>query len=203
MSDLDALLDADETIVWRGRPQRLAYVLSSVPATFVGLVWCSFLVPFYWGVLVQKGVPPFVWLVLVPHTLVGLVLLLAPLLAALVYPNVEYALTSRRVIAKSGLLARTFEAIDYTELSDVAVRVGPVGRWTGTGDVRFVAGAGMRNPRTSTHTLTAVADPYGVFKLLKQTYFDIKTDVEYPNRLRPADNPGYPTQYRPARKIAG
>jgi hypothetical protein len=43
----------------------------------------------------------------------------------------------------------------------------------------------------------AIENPYDVFKLLKQTYFDIKTDVEFPNKLRPSVNPGYPSDYQP------
>jgi PH (Pleckstrin Homology) domain-containing protein len=199
-TNLDSTLDPNETIIWRGRPRYGAYVLSFVPVTIVGLFWCSFLSMFYWAALSQRSVPFFAWLILIPHTVVGFGLLVSPLLASLAYPNIEYALTNKRVITKSGLLSQTFETVDYTELSDVSVRVGLLGQWTKTGDVRFVTGTGMQNPHTNTHTLSAIDDPYGVFKLLKQTYFDIKTDVQYPNQLRPADNPGYQTHYQPGRK---
>ena len=203
-TNLDAILDPNETIIWRGRPRYGAYVLGFVPVTIVGLFWCSFLVMAFWAVLnAQRSAPFFVWIILIPHTLVGFGLLFSPLLASLAYPNLEYALTSRRVITRSGLLAQTCETVDYTDLSDVSVRVGLVGRWTKTGDVRFVTGTGLQNPHTNNHTLSAISDPYGVFKLLKQTYFDIKTDVQYPNQLRPADNPGYQTRYQPSRKSVG
>jgi hypothetical protein len=34
-----------------------------------------------------------------------------------------------------------------------------------------------------------------VFKMVKQTSVDIKTDYNYPNALRPETNPGYKTKY--------
>jgi hypothetical protein len=147
--NLEAILDPDETVIWRGWPRYVAYVLSFAPVMMIGVFWSSFVGMAYWGVLTQHEVPFVAQLILLPHALVSLGLLLSPLLMSLAYPNLEYMLTSKRVITRSGLLSRTVEAIDYTELSDVSVRVGIVGRGTATGDVRFVAGTGLKNPNSS------------------------------------------------------
>jgi hypothetical protein len=33
--------------------------------------------------------------------------------------------------------------------------------------------------------------------LLKKVSFDVKTDINYPNKLRPNENPGYNVDYNP------
>ena len=45
--------------------------------------------------------------------------------------------------------------------------------------------------------MVAIDAPYDVDKLLKETTVDVKTDWNYPNKLRPAENPGYHTDYKP------
>ena len=41
-----------------------------------------------------------------------------------------------------------------------------------------------------------VANPYEVFKQIKEAAINVKTDWSYPNALRPAVNPGYHTRYK-------
>lgn len=199
INEIERILDKDEKIFWRGRPKYTAYILKFIPATLFGLFWCTFLVPFYWAVFTGKF-PIFAWLVLGPHTLVGLGLLTTPLLASLVYPYIEYAVTSKRIVIKSGFFARNFETIDYVNLTDVSVKIGLIGRLTGTGDILFLSGMGIFTEKTGRSSISAVEKPYEVFKLLKQIYFDIKTDVEFPNKLRPPVNPGYQSGYDPFKK---
>jgi hypothetical protein len=47
------------------------------------------------------------------------------------------------------------------------------------------------------HVLSHIPHPYDVFRFFHRAEFDVKTDIEYPNRLRPDTNPGYPTTYPP------
>jgi hypothetical protein len=196
LNEIDAILDPNEKILWRGKPQYFAYILSACPAVLMGIFWSMFLVPFYWAVFTKKF-PIFVWVVLGPHTAVALGLLTAPLWASLFYPYIEYAITTKRIIMKSGFFARNFETLDYALLTDISISIGPVGRLTTTGDILFMSGMGMFTEKTGKHKLQAIEQPYEVFKLLKQTYFDVKTDMQFPNQMRPMINPGYQTQYRP------
>jgi hypothetical protein len=43
----------------------------------------------------------------------------------------------------------------------------------------------------------AIFHPFEVFKQLKKVTVDIKTDLNFPNALRPETNPGYRTKYAP------
>jgi hypothetical protein len=195
-NQLDQVLDPNEKILWRGKPQYLAYILRFIPFTIFGLFWCTFLVPFYWAFFTGKF-PIVVFVVLGPHTIVGLGLLSSPIWGSIVYPYVEYAITSKRIIIQSGFFARNFTTFDYTNLTDVSVNIGLIGRLTNTGDINFVSGMGIFTPNTGKGAISSIKDPYGIFKLLKQVYFDIKTDVEFPNKMRPPVNPGYPSEYSP------
>jgi len=195
-NEIEKILDPDEKIFWQGGPKYAAYVLRTVPAVLFGLLWCSFLVPFYWAFISGK-VPIFFSFILIPHTLIGLGMFLSPLWASLNYPYIAYAITSKRIIMQGGFFARSFSTVDYANLTDVSVRVDLLGKLTGTGDVVFVSGMGIFTEKTGKNSLSALENPYEVFKLLKQVYFDIKTDVEFPNKLRPPVNPGYKSEYNP------
>lgn len=198
VNEIDKILDPNEKIFWRGKPRYRAYILKFIPVFVFGLFWSGFLVPFYWAVFTGK-VPLFAWIVLGPHTLVAASLLSSPFWASLAFPYIEYAITNKRIIIKSGLFARNFYTLDYVNLTDVSVRVGLIGRLTGTGDILFISGMGIFTEHTNKKSIEAVGNPYEVFKLLKKVYFDIKTDVEFPNKLRPPSNPGYQTEYQPNR----
>jgi len=49
INEIDNILDQNEKIFWRGKPQYIAYIIKSTPAVAFGLIWSSFLVPFYWA----------------------------------------------------------------------------------------------------------------------------------------------------------
>ncbi|MBQ1235208.1 MAG: hypothetical protein IIX77_06260, partial [Oscillospiraceae bacterium] len=46
-------------------------------------------------------------------------------------------------------------------------------------------------------TFLDIENAYVVYPMIQKTVVDIKTDVQYPNALRPDTNPGYTTQYDP------
>jgi hypothetical protein len=199
INDIESILDKDEKIFWRGKPKYSAYILKFIPLVVFGIFWCTFLVPFYWAVFTGKF-PIFAWAVLGPHTCVGLGLLTSPVWGSFTYPYIEYAITSKRIITRSGFFARNFATVDYTNLTDVSVDVGLIGSLTNTGTINFISGMGIFTEKTGRNSIAAIENPYEVFKLLKQVYFNIKTDIEFPNKLRPPVNPGCSSEYQPFQK---
>ena len=193
---IEEILDSNEKIFWRGKPKYSAYILQYAPLSLFGLIWFSILSIFYWGIA-SGEMPLFALLIIIPHTLIGIGMLGAPLWASLVFPYIEYAITSKRIIIKSGFFARNFKTVDYVNLTDVSVDIGLVGNLTNTGTINFVSGMGIFTEKTGKTALAGIEKPYEVFKLLKQVYFDIKSDVEFPNKLRPPVNPGYQSEYQP------
>lgn len=100
---IEGILDSNEKIIWRGKPKYIAFILKFISLTIFGLFWYTLLIPFYWAFFTGKF-PILVFLVLEPHTFIGLGMLTAPLWVSLMYPYVEYAITSKRIIFQSGFL---------------------------------------------------------------------------------------------------
>ena len=66
------------------------------------------------------------------------------------------------------------------------------------GSIRFFSGRTQTDEGNTTKQFDcwfAIENPYEVFKLVKQTSVDIKTDFNYPNAMLPETNPGYNTKY--------
>ena len=98
---------------------------------------------------------------------------------------------------RSGFWGIDFNAIDYDKISDIQVTVNPLENILGVGTIRISAGKVNSKGSFLTDDFIAVQNPYEVFKKIKTVMVDIKTDWNYPNKLRPEENPGYNTKYEP------
>jgi hypothetical protein len=98
---------------------------------------------------------------------------------------------------RSGFWGINFNSIDYDKISDIQVTVNPIEKIFGVGTIRFSAGKVNTKGYPLTDDFIAIENPYDVFKKVKTTSVNIKTDWNYPNKLRPEDNPGYNTKYDP------
>jgi hypothetical protein len=68
------------------------------------------------------------------------------------------------------------------------------------GTIRFYSGRTLTDDGNTTKlydSWSAIKNLYDLFKMVKQTSVNIKTDFNYPNALRPDTNPGYNTKYKP------
>jgi len=118
----------------------------------------------------------------------------------LVHRNTHYAITNKRLMLRSGFFGIDFKALDYDRIQNLEVNVGPLERMFNVGSIRAFTGEMMHSRNGSRQIFsefTAIHEPYEVFKQIKQVSVDIKTDWNYPNKLRPEDNPGYNTKYQP------
>jgi len=76
----------------------------------------------------------------------------------------------------------------------------PLEKLFNVGSIRAYTGETVvtrNSSRSVFNEFISIADPYEVFKQIKQVSVDIKTDWNYPNKLRPEENPGYSTKYTP------
>ena len=92
--------------------------------------------------------------------------------------------------------------LDFDQITNAEVNVGVWDMWLAqgkTGSIKvFSAGTVTRTKNgyvATPYILANIEDPYEVFKLLKGVSMDVKTDIQYPNKLRPDENPGYNTKY--------
>ncbi|MEI7904638.1 MAG: PH domain-containing protein [Candidatus Firestonebacteria bacterium] len=190
-----AVKDDDEEFLWVGEPAFWPFLLTGVPFLIIGLLWGAF---DYFGFIRHMPAKmagfmiPFFLLHLFPFW--GSILNMGRLI--LVHKNTFYTITNKRVMLRSGFWGIGFEAIDYDKISDIQVTVNPLESMLGAGSIRFSTGETTSKGAALYKTFIAIAEPYEVFKLVKKTTVDIKTDWNYPNKLRPEDNPGYNTKYK-------
>jgi len=191
-----AVKDHDESFLWIGEPHFLAFLCSGIPFLIFGLLWGAF---DYFGFIIhmkpsQMGFAiPFFAMHLFPFW--GSILNILRLI--LVHKNTFYAITNKRVMMRSGFWGIDFNSIDYDKISDIQVTVNPLENMLGVGTVRFSAGKVSSKGNPLTQDFIAVANPYEVFKKVKTVSVDVKTDWNYPNKMRPDENPGYRTKYDP------
>lgn len=193
--------DPNETVLWAGRPAFAPFVASGIPFLMIGTLWfCIDFFGFIRPMLMGKGhassgfagfMVPFFMLHLFPFW--GSVLNMVRLV--LVHKNTAYAITTRRVMFRGGLWGVSFESIDFDQISDLQVNVGPLERSRGVGTISISAAGQSGNRSSLGKNFIAVPEPYEVFKEIKKVSLDVKTDFEYPNKLRPDTNPGYNTAY--------
>lgn len=213
MRELDKILEVNERIIWESTPRFWPYFVSAVvPSTIFGILWLAFLTPF---VAVNffatgSGDAPAGFLIfwnafLIPFLAVGLWALIGtPIYMWVLHKHLHYMITGKRVIIQSGVIGRDFKYIDFDQITNAEVRVG---LWDkvlnqNSGSI-IISSAGSfdydrnSNKVSKPYTLSNIENPYEVFKMFKQVSHDVKTDIQYPNDLRPTNNSGYKTDYDP------
>ena len=199
MKELDKVLNQGEKVLWEGTPFFWPFFFSRIiPTTTFGIFWLIMLLPAIVKELFTSG--NFISVFLLPHFWIGVFLVLFPtIFTAFVYKHTYYAITDKRVIFQAGVIGRDFQIVDFDQITNAEVNVGVFDKIFGknTGSIRVYTAAILDNTRhgaiAKTSPISNVANPYEVFKFLKQVSFDVKTDIEYPNKIRPESNPGYQT----------
>ena len=194
---VEDILDQEESVLLRVTPDRRAYILNAVFKMMpVAILWAAFDI-FFIVMLVTTGI--FAQLGLFSLFLAGFFLLhLAPLwvwIAGIVrsvaeYKNIEYVFTEKRVILRSGLVGIDFKNIYYSDIEGVNLKVGIIDRICHVGDIYIQA---LRQ----SSVLFDVKNPYLLLAEIQRIVHDIKTDIAFPNALRPAENTGFRTKYVP------
>ncbi len=194
---LDSLLTKDEQVLLKTKPNKKAFIVSKIlfmlPFALIWIFFDSFMIYMMLANDIFSQIPTFVIVFIVIFFLLHLLpfwLWLANTLTAWAqYKNIEYVLTNKRIIVKSGLIV-DIKNIYYSEVESVNVKVGLVDNMFKVGDIYIKSKLGA----------TAIMDidrPYIVMNQIQQIVNDIKTDMAYPNALRPKANEGYDTKYQP------
>jgi hypothetical protein len=206
MSNIHNVLYENEKILWEGKPESGPYIvggiLGSIPVAIFGLFFAGLVVV----IAFQGRHTPMNWAIfLMPHFWIGLMMIFGPTFSTLFsYSRIAYAITDRRVLIESGIFVRNIQTIDIDQISNATVNTSMVDEWFGgtTGTVMLSGGlAAVMNimvmragsAMSRFNCLLHIKDPYTVFKFFEKLELDTKTDMEYPNALRPGSNPGYQT----------
>lgn len=194
---VEDILDKEESVLLRVKPNRKAYVLNHILKMMpVALLWAAF-DGFFIFMLVSSGA--FAEMGIFSLFIVGFFALhLAPLwmwIANIVravgeYKNVEYVFTEKRIILRSGLVGIDFKNIYYSDIEGVNLKVGIIDRLCRVGDIYIQA-------MKQSSVLFDVENPYALLSEIQRIVHDIKTDILFPNDLRPETNRGFRTRYTP------
>lgn len=195
-NSIDDVLDGSEKVLWRGKPNAKSYILASVIKMLpMALIWIAFDGVFitFISIGMSRGqIPLGILGFVIPFFLIHLtpvwIWLANMIKAAREVRNLEYAITDKRIIIRSGMIGIDFKFILYTEIDSVSIKVGLIDKIFKVGDIYV-------NASVNSGVLWDVENPYGVGSALQKVTTDIKSDIHYPNAMRPDSNPGYKTGY--------
>lgn len=197
-SDLANPLVDGEELMWSSKPKKSAYIINQIlimmPFALLWLVFDSFFII----VLIGSGqinsmlffVIPFFALHLMPVWIwLGNIIT-----SNRKWKNTKYYVTDKRIIIQNGLIAENYQTIYYKDIRNVSLRIGLIDRLLNVGDIYFDLGDYRRNQDMSVAFLD-VENVREIYPKVQKVVMDIQTDIEYPNALRPDNNPGYNTKY--------
>lgn len=192
MMDIQRILAPNEKILWQGKPQFFPFIFSSLPIFVFGLIFA--LIP-------AAGMGFSSAALLVPHVWIGLILGPGVLLySILVHRHIQYVITDKRTLIQKGLIGRDYVGIEHDQVTSTRVNVGLGDKLFGdnSGTVLITHAGGQVSKKGSPRPegLVSITDPYAVYSMLNQTSHDVRTDIQYPNALRPSENKGYKTEYK-------
>lgn len=193
---IDDVLDGNEKVLWRGAPNSKSYIGASVlkmlPIALIWLIFDSTFIVFISIGMSQGQIPLAVLGFVIPFFILHLtpvwIWLANTIKAIKEVRNLEYAITDKRVIIRSGVIGIDFKFILYTEIDSVNVKVGLIDKIFKVGDIYI-------NASVNSGVLWDVPNPYGIGTALQKVTTDIKSDIHFPNAMRPDSNPGYKTKY--------
>lgn len=195
-NDIDDVLNSDEKVLWRAKPNAKSYVLANflkmLPIAIVWLLFDGIFITVITIGMIHDSIPTDILWFVVPFFMLHLtpvwIWIYNTVRAFREVSNIEYAITDRRIIIRSGVIGIDFKFVNYTEIDSVNIRVGFIDRIFKVGDIYV-------NSSVNSAVLWDVANPYQIGRALQKVTTDIKSDINYPNALRPDSNPGYKTGY--------
>ncbi|MDE6750734.1 MAG: PH domain-containing protein [Lachnospiraceae bacterium] len=204
-SDLEAMVGMNESILWRGRPDKKCFILESIfnPMLPFALIWAIIDLAVVGFTFSSAGgmlmfILPFILLHLMPVWIyIGGVIM-----SFRKHRNTQYIITDKGIYVSGGIFAYKYEMKPFTDLSHINIHRGIFDQWLGVGDVVTVCShTGYSSNSSHSHssnglTICDIPDYQQVFAMVKQLQTDIYADTQFPNDFRPGENHGYQTQYR-------
>jgi len=212
-SDLELMVGQDEKIFYKGKPDKLCFVLEGIfnPMFPFALIWA--LIDFTIigtaafagfasgasGETLGAGVLFFIGFFAL-HLMPVWIYLGGVIFIARKYRNTEYIITDKGIYVSGGIFSYNYEMKPFTDLSHVNIHRGIFDQMLGVGDVVVTCGHSGYNSRSGHSfggmTICDIRNYRWVFKLIKDLQTDIYADTMYPNDLRPEGNSGYKTRYK-------
>lgn len=196
LTSIEQTLAKDEQILWRGKPKKKAFVwgniLSMLPIALIWLILDAFFICMLIYTNKHMNMPwPMILFYVVFfafHLLPVWIWITKVVTANRQYKNLEYAFTNKRIIIKSGIIGIDIKSLYYSEIDSFNLKVGLIDKILKVGDIYISSKSGAQ-------VLYDIENPYILTQKLQQIVVDIKTDIQFPNNLRPETNDGYNTKF--------
>lgn len=195
VNKIEDFLNEGEQVLWRAKPKKSAFVWSKILNMLpFALIWLAFDGTFI-GLMVSNGVFSSMPVALVVFIVFFFLLHLLPfwiwlanvVTASAQHKNIEYAFTDKRIIIRTGIII-DIQNVFYMDIQSVNLKVGLVDRMMKVGDIYITT-------KSNTIVLWDLENPYVLVNNLQQISNNIKTDMYFPNQLRPEENKGFKTKY--------
>lgn len=190
--EISELVKENEKLLAEAKPDKFVYcILPSLKMLPIAIIW-----------LIFDG---FFILQILPMFRTSMAFFLVPFFAIHLFPvygvftsyakrriewnNLQYGITTQRVIRVGGALGVEVQAIDHHEIDAVNIKMSWLEKLRHVGTLEIVSDSTRID-------FVGIENPVKIYKMLTKTSFDVKTDIEYPNALRPDENPGYKTRYK-------
>ncbi len=195
-NSVEDILSKDEKILQRLKPNKRVLLLESIfKGLPIVLLWVAFDTFFIVMMIVtgafkeNPGLIPAVIAFFALHLLPLWLYILNIIKTMAGAKNIEYVFTDKRIIIRSGVIGIDFKNIYYTDVQGINCKVGIFDRMFKVGDLYIKA-------LNQSAVLMNIETPYFYLQKLQKITLDIKTDIQYPNDLRPKENHGYNTEYK-------
>lgn len=204
-SDLEAMVGMNESILWRGKPDKKCFILESIfnPMLPFALIWAIIdLVVIGFTFSASGGMLMFIVPFMLLHLMPVWIYIGGVIMSFRKHRNTQYIITDKGIYVSGGIFAYKYEMKPFTDLSHINIHRGIFDQWLGVGDVVTVCShTGFNSNSSHSHssnglTICDIPDYQQVFAMIKQLQTDIYADTQFPNDLRPGENHGYQTQYR-------
>ena len=192
---IEELIGDGETLLLKQKPKKNAYIFNSIVKFLpIGIFWFVIDAGFICVMAITGAIPAVFWAFIVPffavHMLPVWFFIANIVKAGKAWKNLEYAFTDKRIIIRSGVIGINIANVYYADIKGVNMRVGFFDRMFKVGDI-YISAEGQ------SQVLYDLENPYFILERIQKIVLDLKTDVYFPNDLRPATNSGYRTKYRP------
>ncbi len=191
------VLSSGEHILWSGKPKKNAFVAAhSLTLMPIAIVWICFDFTAISGIFSSGGVQWFLLGFFALHLMPVWIWLGSLITAPKRWRNTNYYVTNRRIIIQGGFLAVNEKSLFFKEIRSVQSKVGIFDKLFGTGSILFNSEMVSSNNKATPSSFQYLEESAHVYERVQRTVLDIQTDMEYPNALRPEENPGYGTDYK-------
>ena len=201
-TDLSNPLVEGETLIWSAKPKKSAFIITKVLTMMpIALIWLIFDSSILIAMLSTSEVKQMLFFIIpffALHLLPVWIWLGNVITSSQKWKNTKYYVTDKRIILQTGFVGMNYQTIYYKDIKNVNLKIGLIDKLLGVGDIYFDLGTYSTNNRTGTigHAFLDIENPHEIYPRLQKIVLDIQTDIEYPNALRPDENPGYNTKYK-------